>query len=327
MARTRGRQIGGDVAGYAEVHAAGAVMTPSCLPIALLAAFSARDAHATSCGGPPEAFGTLPVSEGGPRPTNTVIRIERAELGTVVVLEDGIERLDVLEEIQPGAVFGALVLSTSVPFESGATVEAWRIDEVGVEFREPLVTFVVGDEPDFEPPVWDGSYTVDNARELGFHPCLPLPTTFRTHGFRWIGLSDETWATEELLVIAVPRLESGEPVLGAGEHASVSFGGVCGPDEDASLRGDFHRVYDVFVEDGSGNRIGPFEVDTREHVSGGCSALAAARVGPTLLLIGIALVRRRHREGTPSRRSPMPATAFSSRRASRALRSWLRRRG
>jgi hypothetical protein len=83
----------------------------------------------------------------------------------------------------------------------------------------------VGDSPDLEPPVWDGAYTVDNSRAVGLPPCLPVPMTRRVDAFQWIGLIDETWATEEQFVIAVPRLESGEPVLGAGEISSVSFGG------------------------------------------------------------------------------------------------------
>ena len=70
---------------------------------------------------------------------------------------------------------------------------------------------------------------------------------------------------------------------------------TCGPDEDRSLKGDFHRVYDVFVEDGSGYRIGPFEVDSRENEESAGCAVGTSRAGAVLVVAAVAVVRRRPR--------------------------------
>jgi hypothetical protein len=264
--------------------------------VLLLEILMVFDAAATSCEDV-QTFVRLPSPDPRPRPTNTVVRLSAGPDTDLMIVENGVERVDVVKELVDTGTTGEpiVTLSTLEPFTPASIVEVME-----AETGEPVITFVVADEPDTTPPTWDGEFIVHNSRELQFHPCLPVPTIRRHHEFEWIGLIDETWSADELFVHAEPRVEGGVPLVGDGVGTSITFGGICGPDEDRSLKGEFHRVYDVFVEDGSGNRIGPFAVDTRDHASAGCAAVELWRGSPLVLAGAVVGLRRRRR------RSPDP---------------------
>ncbi len=232
------------------------------------------------------------------RPTNSVVHILEGEPGEHVLVENGVERKDLLEHTRVVGLTSVLTLSTVADFHPGATVEVKR---VGSEDAE--LTFVVGDEPDTTPPVWDGAYSVDSVNRLDWS-CFPIPLRDRSHTFTWIGIEDDAWQTGELLVIADPRLPAAESIVGNGHGASVAER-LC-EEQDPSLRRTFHRVYDVFVEDGSGNRIGPFEVDTKEERAG-CSVVPMPGTASALLLATLCVASYCSRRPRIHARRPPPS--------------------
>ncbi len=223
-------------------------------------------------------------------PTNAVIRT----VGTGVapqprlIYEDGVLRKDIVSEVERHGSSFVRTQSTETPFRLGARIEVRTSTTVSEPFVEPgsSLTFEVVDEADQVPPEWDGRYTVDS------HRTGPIALTSCGHSwghaFTWDGLTDDVWDPSELLVIAVPHMPRHAEFVGNGEAAFVGQG-ACS-DDDATLKSAFHRTYDVFVEDGSGNRIGPFEVDTRHC---GCDGVPAPASG--LPLLGVALLARRRR--------------------------------
>ena len=245
-------------------------------------------AHACVCIG--SGLIDLMPAEDGARPPNARIRLLSLsdEPGPVVVLEDGVSRDDVNREVELHGETFLLTLSTDHPFTPGAVVEV-----ILPESQEaPILRFTVGAEPDETPPSWDGAFTVNNHRG---HPLLRSTDCepARGHFFEWIDLQDNVWPVDELLVVGVADVDGG-PVsfVGLGDFGSVfeSMGESCSHD-DSTLLTDFHRTYDVFVEDGSGNRIGPFEVNTRAGC--GCASSTPVAAGVWTCLVALATVRRR----------------------------------
>jgi hypothetical protein len=221
-------------------------------------------------------------------PTNAVIRTigDGDAPHPREIYEDGVLRTDVVNDLaQHGRTF-VLTQIVQEPFRLGATVEV-RVPE-----DEPLVlegtsfTLQVLAEADHTPPDWEGLYTVDQSRTI-----LPFTSCgrFRGHTFEWEGMTDDLWDASELLVIAVPHDPTHAEFVSDGITETIGDG-ACS-DDDPSLKGDFHRAYDLFVEDGSGNRIGPFEVDTRHC---GCAGLPSP-AGGVALVFGAALLARRRR--------------------------------
>jgi hypothetical protein len=240
-------------------------------------------------------------------PTNAVIRT--IGLGNPPspreIYENGVLRTDVVNDVvQHGARF-VLTQFTEEPFALGAVVEIRETEDVPwiSPQRPPTLTLEVVTEADLDPPTWDGSYKVDHKRMILPAPLAPCGA-FRSHTFEWEGMADDVWDPSELLLIAVPHdLDHAEFVSdGIGETIGD---GACS-DDDPTLKSDFHRSYDVFVEDGSGNRIGPFEIDTRAC---GCAGPPAPFGGQGLLVsisLGAYCLRRSriHARRPPS--SPLP---------------------
>jgi hypothetical protein len=235
------------------------------------------------------------------RPTNALIRVENQEIGEVEILENGVLRTDVVNRFRAISTTTVLTLSTLEPFTPGATVEVRRVGS-----DTAFLTFTVGDAADTTPPTWDGSFVVDSDRLFQIPiPCFPVPILLRRHEFQWIGLQDDHWLPDELFVTAEPRVRGGETMVGNGVTAHVAEG-LCS-DEDDSLRREFHRVYDVFVEDGSGNRIGPFEIDTRPPDSAGCTSAPVVPVSSLLLAAACAAAYCSRVRRFPARRPPLRA--------------------
>jgi hypothetical protein len=237
-------------------------------------------------------------------PTNAVIRTLGQDVAPQPreIYEDGVLRTDVVSEVvQHGSTF-VLTQRTEEPFRLGAIVEV-RVaaPDQSIEAGGSFTLEVVQDA-DQAPPVWDGTYAVDH------HRTGPIAMTSCgrswAHSFAWEAMSDDVWAPSELLVIAVPHEADHAEFVGDGEGAFVGQG-ACSHD-DATLKSDFHRSYDIFVEDGSGNRIGPFEIDTRAC---GCAG-APTPFGGQGLLVSISLAAyclrrsRIHARRPPS--SPLP---------------------
>jgi len=246
--------------------AAGALVAPST-------------ASAFDCGSSFESGFVSPLPGIAGRPTNSVVHVLGGDPGELVLFENGVQRNDLLEQNRRMGGTSVLTLSTVADFRPGATIEVKRVGAEGTD--DSQLTFVVGDEPDTTPPVWDGAFTVDSRNAWDLGTCFPIPIHEQEHDFHWIGMEDDAWQTAELLVIADPRLPAARSIVGDGNGASVARG-LC-IEQDPSLRRTFHRVYDVFVEDGSGNRTGPFEVDTREGRTG-CAVVPAPGTATTLLL-------------------------------------------
>ena len=214
-------------------------------------------------------------------PTNAVIRTVGEDVAPKPreIYEDGVLRTDVVNELaQHGTTF-VLTQRTEKPFRLGAIVEVRAKDDVQEPGIEPGASFTleVVEEADETPPTWDGSYVVDH------HRTGPIAMTScgRSwgHSFAWLEMTDDVWTDSELLVIAVPHDTDHAEFVGDGEAAFVGEG-ACSHD-DPTLKSDFHRTYDLFVEDGSGNRTGPFEIDTRAC---GCASPPAPFGGAGLLV-------------------------------------------
>jgi MYXO-CTERM domain-containing protein len=229
----------------------------------------------------------MPASDGVDLPPNSHVRLEylRDEPGPHVLLEDGIPRDDVIEDLETHGEKLLVTLSTEDGFTPGALVEVFILEQ-----EDPVVRFTVGTEPDETPPSWDGAFTVDNHR--GPRLSLSSSSCARAtgHVFEWIDLQDDVWPAEELVVVGIPDLDGASSFVDTADDSSVWDGGDCSHD-DSTLLTDFHGVYDVFVEDGSGNRIGPFEVDTRAGC--GCASNTPVAAGLWGVLVALATVRRR----------------------------------
>jgi hypothetical protein len=248
---------------------------------------SARPAWACSCVNGLEAVAPHPGAVD--RPSNTLVRLwyRGDDFASHQLFEDGVER-DVVQNVEQHGETFLITLTAADPLTPGAFYEVFRPDS-----SSSLTHFTIGADADSTPPVWDGRYTVDNRRKtVVFNSCGP----FRFHEFEWVGLEDDAWADDELLVLGDPDVEGGESFARAGTTAEIGES-VCSHD-DATLIGDFHRTYELFVEDGSGNRIGPFEVDTRAC---GCTSAAPLSGWSPVALVAAGLGWRRRRR--PVRRS------------------------
>jgi hypothetical protein len=161
----------------------------------------------------------------------------------------------------------------SVPLEPGDQIEIWTSGLAPGEVSERAGIWTVGDGPDTTPPTWDGSYDVktidvaDDGCGLGEH----------SHYVTFDGAADD-WPGAGALVVA--DADGGDYLLSElGDE-----GGFAVRWDGCSLAVDlcyqFHRTYQVRLEDAAGNVLGPFEITTGEPPAArGCGK--AEQAGPS----------------------------------------------
>jgi hypothetical protein len=210
-------------------------------------------------------------------PTNAFFNLDRV-LGIIYVLRNG-EDVE-YERLDDGDDRGIKLRPIEEP-EPGDIIEVWI-----PQSTDPAMagTWTVGDGPDHDPPQWDGKYAVDTIvnreDDCGFAE--------HSHYITFRDVSDD-------LGLDLVRSE----VRGIGEFIRDDYDGkgtgfdvrwdACGYD-DLSLYDEFHRAYEVTLEDAAGNTTGPFVVRTGRNPlgCGGCGGPSdeeydrvIARLGPT----------------------------------------------
>jgi hypothetical protein len=192
-------------------------------------------------------------------PTNAFFNLDGV-LGIIYVLRNG-EDVE-YERVDEGNDRGIQLRPIEEP-DPGDVIEVWI-----PQSTDPVMagTWTIGDGPDHDPPQWDGKYAVDTIvnREdaCGFAE--------HSHYITFRDVSDGFG----LDLVRSEAISIGEFVsddrLGDGTGFDVRWD-ACVID-DLSMYGDFHRRYEVTLEDAAGNTTGPFVVGTRKVPlgCGGC---------------------------------------------------------